>query len=378
MTSVVIEVLPALVGQVGQIRRGTSYDVTVYNSVQLTSSVPSLSAYSTLFNSVALTTPAPTILTQEHPNLYEDVGVSSGVYIGVAPLRPVDTVATTSTIYSHTDIDLVAATTLSATATPTSTLRVLSIESLGTSSSLITGKDFSVTSGNTVATTSSTTLGMAATLVPATSSVAFTDALTKVFVPSPGYLASSSTYSSTITPLSQTGGNLTTTVDVQSTEYHVDPAREAWVLNTETTALSRYDSFGFNSMATLQGYTLAAGPAGLYLLGSPKDDGSFINASMETGFVDFKEPAHKRIDSVYVGHTTDGDTQLAVETYGPTPGTHTFKMEKRTASAPRATRAIIAKGLTSRYWRFKYGNIQGADFAVDRIDMNVMVTARRV
>ncbi len=164
----------------------------------------------------------------------------------------------------------------------------------------------------------------------------------------------------------------------QTAAGDLNPRRVAWVMNTETTAVSWYNSFDFESVAQPPGKALAVGPDGLYELSGDTDAGRPIAAEVVTGFDDFGSPQTKRVDSFYFGYTSPGRLSVTTETYGSGHSPTTYFLEQRTASAPRNSRVTPGKGLHGRYWRVTIRNIEGADFEVHDAMVDIAVSTRRV
>lgn len=171
---------------------------------------------------------------------------------------------------------------------------------------------------------------------------------------------------------------LISTAEVSSDVWYKDPSRKAWLMNTETTATSWYDNFDFESIASVNGKTLAVGPDGLYELVGDTDNGESIDAEIISGFTDFGVGQTKRVDSIYFGYTSDGTVKATVETYGSGHSPSTYLMETRAADAPRNSRIIPGKGLWGRYWRMTIRNVDGADFEVHDATVDIAMSTRRV
>lgn len=153
----------------------------------------------------------------------------------------------------------------------------------------------------------------------------------------------------------------------------------ALVMNTETSALSHYTNFGFESLVQLpDGRVLAAGPAGLFLLGGNTDSGVPINASITTGFMEFKTAQTKRLESMYFGYTSGGQTSVRVEVAEPVPRQHTYLLETRPVGGPKTTRVRFGKGLFGRYWRLTFQNTAGSAFEVHDMSTDMAASARRI
>lgn len=156
----------------------------------------------------------------------------------------------------------------------------------------------------------------------------------------------------------------------------VDPAL---VMNTETAALTHYTNFGFESLAQLpDGRVLAAGPAGLALLGGPNDMGDPIPASVTTGLLDFGSAQTKRVEAAYFGYTSDGQMGLEVDVRDSGHPPTTYTLEPRSPETPRNTRVQLGKGLFGRYWRLTLKNVTGAAFEIHDMSVDVATSARRV
>lgn len=156
-----------------------------------------------------------------------------------------------------------------------------------------------------------------------------------------------------------------------------DPSRIAWVLNTETTALSWYENFGFESIAQLPDRVLAIGPDGLYELSGTNDSGDQIDAQVVTGLTDFGVLERKRLDEVLVAYTSSNKIALTVEAFGTSGSGRTYAFASRTPSEMRPARAKIGKGFNARYWRFTFKNVDGAAFEVRDAVADVVASSRR-
>ena len=171
---------------------------------------------------------------------------------------------------------------------------------------------------------------------------------------------------------------LESTAEVSSDVWYKDPSRVAWVMNTETTAVSWYDNFDFESIAQPPGKVLAVGPDGLYELSGSTDSGERIDAEVVSGFTDFGVAQTKRVDNLYFGYTSGGRISVTTETYESGHPPSTYYLEQRDASAPRNSRVTPGKGLWGRYWRMTIRNVDGADFEIHDATVDIAVSTRRV
>jgi hypothetical protein len=151
----------------------------------------------------------------------------------------------------------------------------------------------------------------------------------------------------------------------------------AWVLNTQSGGITNYNNFGFTSIAFHSGKLYATSPEGLFQLGADDDDGRKIDAEVKGGFLDFGVEEKKRVSDIFVGYT-GGDLECDVETYDGPEEVYTYDMEYRDADAPRNNRLKVGRGLSSRYWRLSFRNVNGADFQIHDVTVEVAASKRRL
>ena len=152
---------------------------------------------------------------------------------------------------------------------------------------------------------------------------------------------------------------------------------DAWIMNTMTTGVSRYDNQAFNSFAlhTNRKY-LGAMEDGVYELEGSTDDGTPISGLIKSGLMDFGSTLNKRIKDAWFAMATDGQMLLKMTT---TDGEGQGKVERwyRVVETPNMYRARMAKGVRAKYWQFQLENIDGADFDVDSIVLHAIPLSRR-
>lgn len=166
------------------------------------------------------------------------------------------------------------------------------------------------------------------------------------------------------------------------------PGLVAWVMNTDTGAVSWYDNWAFTSMAEVGGKVFAAGPDGLHVLGGNLDGTDRIDARVDFGYTEFggydrqglpnPSDVKKRVPSFWFGYHADGELTATVETYGQGYGPYTYAMAPRAADAPRNSRVVPGKGLNARYWRISVANANGCAFEVHSIAAEVAASTRRL
>ena len=154
-------------------------------------------------------------------------------------------------------------------------------------------------------------------------------------------------------------------------------AYRTWALNLRKGALTEYDNFEFNSYAVFNGKVLGASAAGVSELGTQNADNSTaIDATITTGQDSFESSFHKRVPRIYVGCKTTGDLHFStITTEG---GTRTYALPYNGVTGIQQRRVPIGKGPRSRLWQFTVTNVDGADFVINDILVQVSSLRRRV
>ncbi len=265
---------------------------------------------------------------------------------------------------------------------------ISSIAGAGTIADVFVGSEGKATSSASLGmveavTSSANAAGMIAVLqrnvdVLATSSADATSSATPNAVPSTYLLISTANGTSMIQVQTDVTLSISSSAEVTSDVWFRDPSSKAWVMNTETTAMSWYDNFSFESIVSWKGRELAVGPDGIHELTGDSDNGQKIYSLVESGFTDFSVAQTKRLDSMYFGYTSDGQIAVKTEVYESGSPPSTYLLEERDANAPRNSRVTPGKGLWGRYWRLTITNVNGADFEVHDATVDIAVSTRRI
>lgn len=154
--------------------------------------------------------------------------------------------------------------------------------------------------------------------------------------------------------------------------------REAWVMNTENAAMSRYAGLPVGSMAVLGSRILALGDGGLYEFTGSTDDGAPIVTSVKTGRSMLGTEALKRLGDIIISYVCAGVMTVRVSAYGgAVSGSFDYDMPPRSADAPRGNRLQVGKGLVSRYFQFEFIGKNGAQFDVDSVSADIAPSSTR-
>lgn len=154
----------------------------------------------------------------------------------------------------------------------------------------------------------------------------------------------------------------------------------AWVMNTESRALSRYTQYPFNSFAKIGGRYYAAAADGLHRLDGDDDDGTPIPARLRLGLSALGTRRLKRLPEAFVGYTATGALLLHVITVNEESGQKEaaiYRILERSASSERETRWKLGKGIKAVDFDFVIENVDGADFELAAIDFRPIYLDRR-
>ena len=148
----------------------------------------------------------------------------------------------------------------------------------------------------------------------------------------------------------------------------------AMAMNIVNNASSTYEGFDMNSMTLWNGKYIAASENGIYIMDGNTDDGLPINASLTLGTTDYGTTYRKTISYVYVGAESEADATLAVKVDDGELYSYNLPASERLGTR----RAVLGKGLRSRYWQLTVLNNDGADIEIDKIDAEAAGLTRRL
>ncbi|MBT9153389.1 MAG: hypothetical protein DDT39_00046 [Firmicutes bacterium] len=154
----------------------------------------------------------------------------------------------------------------------------------------------------------------------------------------------------------------------------------AWTINTESKHLTSYSHFPANSLAVFGGRALAALDNGIYALDGDDDAGQPIPAKIRFAMTNLGAGQMKRLDAAYLGFSASGSLLLKVVHTTDAGGkvAHVYRMVPRQQNVVGEGRIKLGLGVQSMYWGFELHNVDGANFALDSIDVRELAMARRV
>jgi hypothetical protein len=145
-----------------------------------------------------------------------------------------------------------------------------------------------------------------------------------------------------------------------------------WVVNTETSAITEYSNYGFNSFAQMGYKYLGANRTGLYELNGDTDAGTDIISVIKTGLSQIGGSRFTMFQAAYLGVRGGGDYVLRLET-----GDGRYYDYNVIAQDMQTTKIRLGKGLRARYFSFQLTST-GQDFDMDSVEFVPIVARRRV
>lgn len=148
------------------------------------------------------------------------------------------------------------------------------------------------------------------------------------------------------------------------------------VVNLRHGAVTEYESMAFNSLIEWDGVYYGASVDGIFTLTGDDDDGTAIAGYARTGITDHGTEVTKRETDAYVSGDSAKKMVLTVMIDdGATE--YDYPVPMQYADAFDAVKATLGRGLRKRYRQYELANTEGADFEVDRLDIEVRPIEQR-
>lgn len=153
---------------------------------------------------------------------------------------------------------------------------------------------------------------------------------------------------------------------------------DAWAVNWDTQASSRYESFPFNSYALVGARYYGAQADGIYLLGADTDNGAAIQASMSVGMQRMGTDSVKRLVMVYAEAASADKLQLKVS-YSNAKGAQEYiYAADADGDFKHHQRFVVGRGIKASYMTFEVFNLNGCDFSLNKLVILSDDTGRRI
>ena len=153
------------------------------------------------------------------------------------------------------------------------------------------------------------------------------------------------------------------------------PTHGAWVFNSRTMAISRWDTLQVNEVHEANGVVYGLAADGLYVL-SPDVAAA---ACADSGLYDFGVIETKRLRHVYMTYTSQ--TPIHIEITRSNGGGKTPVLYGKPAyqhATPTQTRVDLGRGPTSRYWGVSIMNTDTGFASLKEMRLVPNVTSRRI
>jgi len=138
----------------------------------------------------------------------------------------------------------------------------------------------------------------------------------------------------------------------------------ALVMNPKNFAVSEYEGFSFNSFALFNSQYLAAGAAGIYVIGEASKDGSSnIDAELKTGQLAMGSAKPR---DVYLAGKSDGRMLVTLSENEDTPNNAKVDYLLETLGLDRAK---VPRGMKPDYLQVGIKNVAGSDFDLDSMEI---------
>jgi hypothetical protein len=148
---------------------------------------------------------------------------------------------------------------------------------------------------------------------------------------------------------------------------------QGWAVVEGAQATTRYDNYGFNSFAVINGTQFGMKADGIYLLDGATDGGRPITSGVALGTHDFGTQALKHLPAVYAGVSSAGRLYLKVS-----DGTNAYTYRaRRSDEFMRVQRFDVGKGLRAGYFSFELTG-EGDAFELDTVQFMAVPTQRRI
>lgn len=151
---------------------------------------------------------------------------------------------------------------------------------------------------------------------------------------------------------------------------------DAFVMNTRSGAMTEYTNYEFNSFAKIGNSYYGAGPNGLFRLDGTTDNGENIDWVVETGMHDDKDTRLKRMPELVMALRANQAIRVRIHHDDLRYNDYVIPASKR--DTIYQTRAVLGKGVRSRYFGVELQGLNNADLELDSMQMEMTTTTRRL
>lgn len=150
---------------------------------------------------------------------------------------------------------------------------------------------------------------------------------------------------------------------------------QAWVSEADNWAMSRYEPFGFEAAAVVEGVVYLAGPDGLFALDG---DDEVIAGQLLSGKIDAGDRLARPLNA-YLEYTMDGAASMAVmQTQGgEQEQTWSYPLERGSVAVLTNSRIAFGRGLRGRHFTFAL-NLQAQRAYINDLAVLIEPGSRRI
>lgn len=151
-----------------------------------------------------------------------------------------------------------------------------------------------------------------------------------------------------------------------------------YTMNLAHRGMTKYTHMDFTRIGRFKDKIIGIGPSGYYTIDDSVStaNGANINATIQSGQIDFGEQNAKRIPAVYLGYRAAGDILVTLQ--NDAEGALSYTLAANQDSGLTQRRVLTARGRRGRYWRLTLQNVNGADFDIDNVELFVEILKRRI
>lgn len=154
----------------------------------------------------------------------------------------------------------------------------------------------------------------------------------------------------------------------------------AWTVNTESSGVTTYTDFPFNSFAMIGDRYFGMTSVGVHALEADDDDGVPIAARLRVGLTDMGTRLLKGVTEAYIGFTSGNKLLLRTITPNPSTGVREaahYEMKSVGNATLAPQRFETGRGVKAVDWDFELENVDGADFDLYSVEFLPVKMSRR-
>lgn len=146
-------------------------------------------------------------------------------------------------------------------------------------------------------------------------------------------------------------------------------------VNLSNMAVTQFCEYNYNSFCEIAGKHFGASEDGIFELTGNDDAGVGIDAFFELAISDFGISNMKRIRSAYVGGQADGSLLFTVKDDESSP--RPYPLNLTSGNVQSNGEVPVGRDGLGRYWQVRIDNQNGAYFAIDSIELLLMILGRK-